>query len=160
MARRVRGGRPWQCTGQKRDKFVQLYMSRLLSPACRDLTDKQLRLLLCCELEAHGAASKANNPDDGSAPYDASLFYMNRRLYVDRYGLYGKNDRRGFQRDMAALIEHGFVDCVKSGYAEKVKNLYRLSQRWRQWGTESFKMPESAKTTHMLWKAANGAKDL
>ena len=159
MARKGQG-RPWQCTGKRHDKFVQVYLSRLLSPACMALTDKQFRLLVCCEMEAFGAASKANDPGGGSEQYDGALFYMNRKLYVERYSLYGKNDRRGFQRDMAALIEHGFVDCVKSGYAAKVKNLYRLSQRWRQWETESFKIPESAKTTHMLWKAANGAKGL
>jgi hypothetical protein len=56
---------------------------------------------------------------------------------------------------MAALIEHGLIDCVISGYSTRTKSLYKFSTRWQLWGTENFTVPTSVMTTSMLRKLDN-----
>jgi len=124
-------------------KFAAMWSSLVTSPAFHDLSDHQARLYLCCVLETRGRAS--DDPDGGEL-----YFYMNRHLYVEHYGIYGKGNEGGFRRDMAALIEHGFVDCARNGHATHNKSLYRLSSRWQLWGEKGFSMPESFMTEHML----------
>ena len=51
---------------------------------------------------------------------------------------------------MAALIEHGLIDCVQSGYSTRSKSLYRFSTRWQLYGTDRFTVPVSVMTTSML----------
>ena len=63
------------------------------------------------------------------------------------YCLY--TNRNAFIDDMTALITFGFVDCVVSGAICKTKTLYRLSDRWRFYGTDKFSIPENVKTVSM-----------
>lgn len=147
MARRKRYGRKvWQRRAGSGEGFVQLHYDLLDSPAFHDLKARFPRaaiLYLYCLREAHGQAMR-DNP--GS---DERVFYQSRSSCVGKHHLYAPTDRRGFKRDMTALIEHGFVDCVRSGYATREKNLYALSGRWCDWGTEKFAVPENVMTDSM-----------
>lgn len=126
-------------------RFVQVYHDLLDSPAFQDLTAQQKTLYVYCILESHGKAMVENQ----KTRLDERLFYMNKQLYVHVHKLYSEKDTRGFNRDMAALITHGLIDCVESNYKRRKKNLYRLSQRWHNWGTDAFEMPEEVMTNHM-----------
>jgi len=48
--------------------------------------------------------------------------------------------RSSFMRGLDSLIEHGFIDIEHSGSGGKKgdKSLYAISDRWKEWGTESF----------------------
>ena len=149
MARKKNNGnKSWQRRPSGKRGFTPMFYDLLDSEAFTSLTCKQRMLYVYCCRESHGQAMRDNALEGGEG--DERMFYLNRELYVHRYKLYGENDRRGFNRDMAALIGHGFVDCIKSGLATREKNLYRLSSRWHHYGTPAFSMPDSLKSTHML----------
>ena len=143
---------PYEKSPNGANAFVRLCFEMLDSPAFHDLTASQKALYLYCLRESHGSATR----DD--ANHDVALFYMNHALRTKVHGLYSAGDTRGFDRDMAALIEHGFVDCVKSGYKSRDKNIYRLSSRWLHWNTKAFSLPNNVMTTNMLRKRAQEAR--
>lgn len=148
MARRKQPVKSWQRRPKGKSGFTPLFYDLLDSEAFTSLTAKQQSLYVFCCRESHGSAMRDNAVGGGEG--DERLFYMNRGLYVTKYQLYGANDKRGFARDMAALIGHGLVDCVSSGLATRERNVYRLSSRWHHYGTSAFSMPDSLKSTHML----------
>lgn len=125
--------------------FARLFYDLLDSDAFRDLTPRQRLLYVYCARESHNEDTMKVT----GKPFDESLFLMNRAKRKS-HELYGLTDTRQFERDMTALVNHGFVDAVTSGYATKRANVYRLSSRWHNWGTPSFSMPDSVMTTHML----------
>ena len=90
---------------------------------------------------------------DGFPAYvreDPAYFTFNKAKW-QKDGLYGLYSNSGqFYRDIKALIEHGFIDCVQSGYSTRTKSLYKFSTRWQLWGTENFTVPTSVMTTSML----------
>ena len=131
-------------------KFVQVYHDMLDHDAYKDLTAKQKELHLYCLRNTHGKATE----DDPS--HDPRLFYMNKAQRTVEHRLYPPSDTRRFKHDMAALVSHGFVDCVRSGYATRTKSLYRLSSRWHRWGTESFELPNEVMTEYMLTMKRRG----
>lgn len=135
--------KPWQRREGSSEGFAQIHHDRLDSPAFHDLTAAQKVLYVYCVRESHGAAMKA------LSGIDERLFYMNRGLWASTHKLYSRNSDRSFNRDMAALIDHGFVDCVRPSYKMGMKNLYSLSWRWGVWGTDAFEVPEKYKTTWM-----------
>lgn len=129
-------------------RFFRVHTDMLESPAYKDLSPMQKILLIHCKNEAHGRAQADEKKRTGK-PAAESLFYMNRGLYVSKFNLYSEGNYKGFRRDMAALIEHGFVDCVRSGYSERTQSLYRLSGRWKSYGSSGYKVPEEVKTNFM-----------
>lgn len=116
----------------------------LISEAWRDLTAQQQRLYLYCKLQLYAEKRK---PDD-----DPASFTMNRYKWCNLYQLYAKTNHRSFYRDMAALIEHGFVTCVRSGKTTRTKSVYKLSAKWQQYGTEAFTVSPSEMNETMLHK--------
>ena len=128
--------------------FVQVFDDLLDSKAFHALSARQKALYLYCLRESHGAAMRDNAPEGGQG--DERLFYMNKAVRTEVHELYAKSDTRGFERDMAALVAVGLVDCVTSGYEKREKTVYRLSSRWWHYGTRAFSLPKEVKTTHML----------
>ena len=47
--------------------------------------------------------------------------------------------RNTFAQAITELVERGFIDIVRSGGLNKKKNLYKLSHRWKYFGTPRFK---------------------
>jgi hypothetical protein len=140
----------FESTGRSGDTSANIYRSMMLHPACRDLTPNQFRLYVYCKSELYG---KSRHDLDGFPEHvraDMTCFTFNKAKW-HKDGLYGLYSNYGqFYRDMAALIEHGFVDCVQSGFSTRTKSLYKLSNRWQLWGTENFTVPPSVMTTPML----------
>ena len=126
-------------------QFIQLYYDLIDSDCFKDLSSRQIRLYVYCLREAHGEAMKDAARAGGEA--DECLFYMPRSRYV-AHSLYTPNEGREFRRDIAALIDHGLIDCVQSGRRSKVKSLYRLSARWNAW--PQVNTPTAVMTDYML----------
>ena len=90
---------------------------------------------------------------------DPAYFTFNRAKW-HKDGLYGLYSNSGqFYRDMAALIEHGLVDCVQSGFSTRSKSLYKLSDRWKLWGTDNYCVPASVMTLSMRRKMIKNGGD-
>ena len=136
----------WQRRPTASGHFQLLYDDLLDSPAFHDLSPKQKVLLIYCIRESHGAAMRENAPEGGKG--DERMFYMNRALRI-HHGLYAESDTRGFRRDMSALISHGFVDCLRSGYERRERSIFRLSARWNIWGTSDFTVPDNVRLGHI-----------
>ena len=137
------------------DTSANIYRSMLLHQVCRDLTASQFRLYVYCKSEFYG---KNRHDLDGFPDYarENSAYFTFNRAKWHKDGLYGLYSNYGqFYRDMAALIEHGLIDCVISGYSTRTKSLYKFSTRWQLWGTENFTVPTSVMTTSMLRKLDN-----
>jgi hypothetical protein len=136
----------------KGDTSANIYRSMIMHPACRDLTGNQFRLYTCCKSEMYG---KGRHDLDGFPNYvraDSTYFTFNRAKW-HKNGLYGLySNAAQFYKDMAALIEHGLIDCVQSGFSTRTKSLDKLSTRWQLWGTPGFSVPASVMTTSMLRK--------
>lgn len=137
----------FESTGASSDISANVYMSMLLSPAWKDLTANQQRLYLVCKAQFYGEKTKPNG--------DPLCFTMNQSKWCGLYGLYEKSNAKGFYRDMAALIENGFVTCVESGAPTRTKSIYRFSSMWQKYGTESFTVSTSEMTLSMRRKKQN-----
>lgn len=65
---------------------------------------------------------KAKNPFN-------ELFYFPKTMYFDVYELY-KNGKQ-FNRDKKRLIQSGFIEEVENGHLSRTKNIYRISDKWK-----------------------------
>ena len=127
--------------------FVQLYNSMLEHPAWKDLTPQAQALYTYCVRNSHGEATRDDARRTGGRG-DVRLFYMSRGDSV-AFGLYSPTDTRGLSRDLDSLISHGFIDMLWSGKPTRSRNLYRLSGRWKTWGTPEFEVPTKYMSSRM-----------
>ena len=137
----------FESTGVPSDTSANIYESMLLSPAWKSLTSNQQVLYLTCKAQYYAEKTThkpAQYPDGNEA-----LFTMNRAKWRDKYELYTGNNSAGFYRDMKALIEKGFIACIESGRNTRTKSIYLLSHRWRDYGTDRFKVPLREMTPSM-----------
>ena len=130
------------CTNN--DTSANLYMSMLISDAWRALTAQQQRLYLYCKAQYYAEKQKPNG--------DTLCFTMNQSKWCGLYGLYEKSNAKGFYRDMAALIEAGFVTCAECGSLTRTKSIYRFSSMWQKYGTPAFEVAPSEMTLSMQRK--------
>lgn len=86
------------------------------------------------------------------SPRGEPVFTMNQAKWCNKYQLYTKGNAQAFYRDMEALINHGLIDCIYQGAPTHQKNQYRLSDRWRKYGTNQFEVPYPIMTAGMLRK--------
>lgn len=121
----------FESSGAASDVSANLYESMLLSDAWLHLTIQQQRLYLYCKLQFYSEKIKPIKDDPTS-------FTMNQAKWSTKYQLYDKRNAKGFQRDLKALIDHGFISCVSSGANTRTKSIYRFSSMWRKFGTDEF----------------------
>lgn len=115
-----------------KDGYVGIYRSMTGSPAWQALTGDQVKLYIFCR-EQIAARQKPGNDFPMYAAYQGNeVFYMNWKK-VQFMGLYGTSMRR-FYRDMAALCELGFIDCLFNGKKYRKKSVYRFSDKWQKYG--------------------------
>ena len=136
--------KPFESSGASNDVSANLYMSMLLSDAWRTLTARQQRLYLYCKAQYYAEKQKPSG--------DPLSFTMNQAKWCGLYGLYEKSNAKGFYRDMAALIETGFVTCVECGAATRTKSIYRFSSMWQKFGTPDFEIAPAGMTLSMRRK--------
>lgn len=112
----------------KRQTFARIYSNQLICPAWLDLTNAQRVLYIACRDREF-----FKHPAETGTAADDNLFFMNRDLYVNYYGLYKANNKRGFIRDRNALISHGFISIYRSGKNTRTKSVYTYSDKWKEW---------------------------
>ena len=135
--------KPYESSGCSGDISANIYKSMILSPAWQELTAQQRDLYLTCKLQAYGEKRKPIAEDPLS-------FTMNKGKWADLYHLYDRNNGRGFQRDLTALIRLGFISCVSCGAISRTKSIYRFSSKWRLYGTDRFCIEPGELTLAML----------
>lgn len=136
--------KPFESRGTSGDTSANLYVSMLLSDAWRSLTAQQQRLYLYCKAQYYAEKQKPIG--------DPLCFTMNQSKWCALYELYEKSNAKGFYRDMAALIEAGFVSCVECGAITRTKSIYRFSAKWQKFGTPEFEVTPAEKTLAMQRK--------
>lgn len=134
----------FESSGASNDTSANLYMSMLLSDAWKSLTAQQQRLYLYCKAQYYAEKQKPNG--------DPLCFTMNQSKWCGLYRLYEKSNAKGFYRDMAALIQAGFVSCIECGAATRTKSIYRFSSMWQKYGTPAFEVTPSEMTLSMRRK--------
>jgi hypothetical protein len=108
--------------------FVPFTYEMMDSKAFRELTGAALKALIFCMRKV-----KTHHPIDRFRLH-FSLTYAEAK----KQGLTDSTFRRGIKQ----LQELGFIDCVMKGgmrFQGKACSLYRLSQRWKDYGTSNFK---------------------
>jgi hypothetical protein len=117
-----------------------MYQSMLMSEAYKDLTHRQVRLLICCLSRSYGHAAAGGV---------AGRFTLTKAVWGGEHGLYNGNRDQHFREDMQSLIRHGFIDCVEDHSKDRVPHIYRYSDRWHYWGTSTFALPITVMTDAM-----------
>ena len=133
---------PFESDCSRSDTSANVYDSMLRSAAWIDLKPSAQALYFVCKSQYYAEKRKPIISDRTS-------FTMNQGKWADTYKLYRKDNSKAFYRDMAALIEHGFIDCAESGANTRTKSIYRFSSRWHDYGTQAFEVPDSVKTAAM-----------
>ena len=116
----------------EKDTTALIAHSMQISPAWIDLTPQQKVLYCACKDQRYQQRA-ADKPVKVDKEYEKDVFAMNTRIFIDLYHLYSEGNKAGFYRDMAALINHGFIDCFHSGKETRSRNAYRFSPRWKTW---------------------------
>lgn len=135
------------------DVSANLYRSMLESEPYQELTAKQKELYSYCKLQYYAQKKSEKKCFEHLGIedlFDGRYFTFNRYKWKDKYQLYTESNQRGFYRDMSALIEKGFINCVHQGAIMKEKNLYELSARWKDYGTPNYKIPNNYKSVSLL----------
>jgi len=118
---------------KKSEKFVRLSLELIKSKAYHNLTPSAARMLiqfLAKPGEAFGI------PLSDPQAYQVTFNFT----YTEAAKL--QCQRATFIKVVEALVWQGFVDPVRRGgvfHGKKVCSLFRLSQRWRAYGTASFR---------------------
>lgn len=135
----------FESNGKPSDISANIYDSMVRSKAWMDLSAQQRQLYMYCKMQYYGEKQKPND--------DTLCFTMNQHKWSDLYGLYDKTNAKGFYRDMAELIDHGFIICTECGSATRTKSIYRYSDMWQKYGTAEFAVLPSQRTSAMNRKA-------
>jgi len=122
--------KPFESTGKSNDVSANIYMSMMLSEAWRALTPAQVKLYLYCKAQLYAEKKK---PVLMNGESRNEFFTMNRGKWCNDYELYKDNNREAFHRDMTALIEKGFIECIENGKTRRVKSIYAFSEKWQSW---------------------------
>ena len=135
----------FESSGKTSDTSANIYESMVQSAAWMDISPLQRQLYVYCKMQYYGEKRKPNN--------DPLCFTMNQGKWSDKYGLYEKNNAKGFYRDMTALIDHGFIICAECGAATRTKSIYRYSDMWQKYGTAEFVVLPAQRTSAMNRKS-------
>ena len=116
----------------KGDTSANIYITMLVSAAWNDLNSSAKVLYVCMKSQYYGAgqAKEKSSVTGETVVYDDDCFFFNRSLAREKFNM--KNPTQ-LAKDIKALVDHGFIQVVKNGYATKTKSIYRLSADWQQW---------------------------
>ena len=140
--------KPFESTGVSSDTSANIYMSMLLSEAWKGLSAKQQVLYVYCKAQYYAEKKK---PDGNEL-----CFTMSKSKVRDLYGIYSGGNMAAFYRDIAALIDHGFIRCVDCGAFTRTKSIYRFSDSWQKYGKDEFIISDDYKTVGMIRSKKQG----
>lgn len=118
------------------EKFGRVSDSMRRSKAFKSLSKRQIWLLLLCKRQMYSGNKPINDYQafNQSGKIHDDDFYLNWALVTkSEDAIYKETESTPFRRDIKALIEKGFIECVESGRATKKRNVYRMSPDWKFW---------------------------
>ncbi len=118
--------------GNSTDTSANIYMSMLLSPAWLSLTKNAQVLYVYCKSQYY--AEKRKPIPQVRQLNDTQLkmcFTMNKSKWLELYHIYN-SDNGQFNKDMAMLVEYGFIEVVESGKTSRTKSIYMFSDKWKE----------------------------
>lgn len=148
---------------EQTDTTTTICYSMLIHPAFKDLTARQRMLYVYAKTQFYGARSrpKKDFPDIAEfAEYDGrKYFYLNHFLMSDVFGMYPKSNHRDLYKDIAALVEHGFIEWYTEpktiDKGNHMRTIYRYSDAWKQWKSGKVYIKEKGK----VWKFVDAHPD-
>lgn len=136
---------------------VNINMSMLMSYAWQTMSYGQGVLYLYCKTQCcrNSINRSEDDPENNQGCFEFPEYLWIKKdekhgttaAPAETYNLY--SDKESFYRDIAVLIDHGFIDCVRRGSGFGKKTLYRLSERWRNYGQPGYLVPDEVKTIAM-----------
>lgn len=123
----------FESTGASDDTSANIYMSMLLSPKWQELTKRQQILYVYCKAQYY-AEKKKPKPMIANIQEDEirQLFTMNKSKWCKLYKIYCEGGQGNFAKDMRVLQEKGFIEVIENGKTSRTKNIYKLSNKWRE----------------------------
>lgn len=114
------------------DSVAGITMCMLSHPAYKDLKPRQRQLYLYAKAQYKGMVDRKKFEEDhpeykGHPEY----IYLNYKLLVDVFEAYSKNNRAEMYRDIAVLVEHGFLEPVIR--ENNQRTIYKLISEWQSW---------------------------
>ncbi len=109
--------------------FIRISKDMFNSKAWKELSLRQQGLSL------HRKAKVTKHKTHDTNQYDISIPKKEASL------LYG--DLKTFRKDLDELISKGFIKQVVSGWNTRTANIYGFSDKWKHYGTEGFKIPDT-----------------
>lgn len=138
MSQKGRNWPSWQAKDKKEGGFTCFTKSQERSPAFRELSGNQIRLLMLCQRRGN---YRANDPSQKHLPRDDypgvdlyrrdEVFYMGLAVAVN-YGLYKPTNRK-YYADMKALEKVGFIERLSTGKKTQSLSIYKLSDKWQSY---------------------------
>lgn len=138
MSQKGRNWPSWQAKDRKESGFLCITKSQERSPAYRELSGNQIRLLHLCQRRGD---YRANDPSRKHLPRDDypgvdkyrpdEVFYMELAVAVN-YGLYKPTNRK-YYADMKALEKVGFIERLSTGKKTQSLSIYKLSNKWQSY---------------------------
>lgn len=128
------------------DCSANIYKSMIESEAFKSLTKNQRLLYVYMKMQYYGVATNKHPKQN------QEMFYFNKHLWCDKYGLY--KNANSFEKDRDSLIEKGFIKCVENGNNTRTKSVYQFSSKWRLYGSNAFYLYNDEMTTSLLHKRA------
>lgn len=107
----------------KNNKFVRIFVGQLESKAFKKLNGRQRALYLYMKAQYSGKETK-NNPNG-----EKLQFYFNWQLANEKYNLYSRQET--FYKDIKALINYGFIECIENNRNLRKKSVYAFSDKWK-----------------------------
>ena len=130
MARRKKGEKI-------KGRFIPLTHNMIESEAWRSLSGNAIKVYIMLLRKRNGANDR-----------DLSLTYRELQGYLSV---------ATFRKCMIALVEAGFIDLVRKGGLQKQCNIFGISERWKDYGTEGFEKRTLQKSNYYgfgeIWKA-------
>ena len=127
------------------DTFANIYESMLQSEAFKTLKPRYKVLYMICKAQYYGKRKPRNDYPNIPELQGNDLFYLSKEDLVTKYGyasrncdkeLYGYMDSKTGKRVPGAfdiLEEHGLIEFVSRNKASRQKNIYRFSDKWKDW---------------------------
>ncbi len=119
------------------DTFTPITDSVLLSEAFHDLKPHEQILYIAMRSQEYGKRKPCRDYMEGSVEWERvksdKCFYFPRSM-AERYcKRYAHNNHNRLYKDIGVLVQHGFIDIVISGKADRSKSVYAYSDRWHHW---------------------------
>lgn len=122
--------KPFESDGRAGDTSANIYVSMLVSPAWKGLSNGAKLLYVYCKAQYYAEKEKPLPRYETLTESErVRCFTMPKEKWATLYELYGSPNT--FLRDMEQLLKGGFIELVENGKTTRTKNVYMLSERWR-----------------------------